>query len=276
MLNVHNDVLASLTGSVFVPDASLFDENRIFSSRFSYNKGSAIIHTLRFEMQDDNKFFQTLKTFQQQFKDSTATADDFRVVAETVCGRSFTDFFNQWYYGQGYPTFNVDYSKPGDSIFLKVNQTVSAPAITPFFKGLYEFTINTAQGDTTVKVNLTANGEVFKFKSPRTPTGIVVDPNNWVLNKVGSITTGTNDINVSHDVKLFPNPSPGTIYLQYPANSFEYLQLFDIAGKLLQQRNINRSSTQQTINTTLLPGVYFIRLNGKGKVAIKKLVISGN
>ena len=276
MQNVHTDVLASTTGSVFVPDISLFDENRIFSSRFSYNKGSAIIHTLRFEMQDDNKFFQTLKTFQQQFKDSVATADDFRAVAETVCGRSFADFFNQWYYGQGYPTFNVDCSKPGDSIFLKVNQTVSAPSITPFFKGLYEFTIHTAEGDTTVKVDMSVNDQVFKFKSPRTPTGVVVDPNNWVLNKVGSITTGIRDIDVSHDVKLFPNPSPGIIYLQYPANSFDNLQVFDIAGKLLQQRNINRGSSQQTITTSLQTGVYFIRLNGKGKVAVKKLVIAGN
>jgi aminopeptidase N len=275
MQNVHTDVLASLTGSVFVPDASLFDENRIFSSRFSYNKGSAIIHTLRFEMQDDNKFFQTLKTFQQQFKDSVATADDFRAVAEAVCGRSFVDFFNQWYYGQGYPTFNADYSKPGDSIFLKINQTTSAPFVTPFFKGLYEFTITTNQGDTTVKVNLSVNDQVFKFKSPRTPTGVIVDPNNWVLNKVGSITTGTRDIDVSNEVKIFPNPSPGTIYLRYPINSFDNLQIFDIAGKLLQQRNINRGSSQQTVTSSLLTGVYFIRFNGKGKVAVKKLIIAG-
>jgi hypothetical protein len=227
-------------------------------------------------MQDDNKFFQTLKTFQQQFKDSVATADDFRAVAEAICGRSFADFFNQWYYGQGYPTFNVDCSKPGDSIFLKINQTVSAPTITPFFKGLYEFRINTAQGDTTVIVNLSANDQVFKFKSPRIPTGVVVDPNNWVLNKTGSIVTSTRDIDVSNDVKIFPNPSPGVIYLKYPANSFENLQIFDIAGKLLQQKNVNRTSTQQTISTSLSTGVYFIRLNGKGKVAVKKLVIAGN
>jgi aminopeptidase N len=273
MQSIHTDVLLSTTGSVYVPDVSLFDENRIFSSRFTYNKGSAIIHNLRFEMQDDNKFFQTLKTFQQQYKDNVATADDFKTVAETVCGRSFADFFNQWYYGQGYPTFNVDYSKPGDSIILRVNETVSAPAITPFFKGLYEFTINTVQGDTTVKVNLTANDQLFKFRSNRTPTGIVVDPNNWVLNKVGSITTATPDINVSNDVKLFPNPSAGTIYLQYPANWFDNLQVYDIAGKILQQKAINRGSTQQTINTSLLPGMYCIKLNGKGKVGVKKLVV---
>src|SRR5690606_41202818 len=100
MQSIHNDVLASNAGSVFIPDASIFDENRIFSGRFSYNKGSAILHTLRFEMQDDAKFYQTLRTYLQQYKDDVATADNFKAVAEAVCGRSFSDFFDQWYYGQ--------------------------------------------------------------------------------------------------------------------------------------------------------------------------------
>jgi aminopeptidase N len=274
MQNVHTDVLSTTTGSVFVPDAQIYDENRIFSGRFTYNKGNAIIHTLRFEMQDDNKFFQTLKTFQQQFKDSVATADDFKAVAESICGRSFADYFNQWYYGQGYPTFNVDYSKAGDSMVLRVNQTASAPSFTPLFKGLYEFTINTNQGDTLVKVTMTSNDQVFKFKSPRTPTGVIVDPNNWVLNKVGSITTPTTDINVSNDVRLYPNPSTGTTYLDYPANWFDNLQILDMTGKLIERKTIARGTTRQTIITSLPTGMYFIQLNGKGRLAIKKFVVS--
>ena len=269
---IHNDVLLSSTGSVFVPDASLFDEDRIFSDRFTYNKGAAIIHTLRFEMQSDSNFFKTLRLYQQLFKDSIAVADDFKAVAETVCGRSFTDFFNQWYYGQGYPTFNIEYSKLVDSMLIMVNQTASLPAVTPFFKGLYEFTINTVQGDTTVKVNLTNNNQIFKFKSNRTPTGLIVDPNNWVLNKVGSIITGTTTINVSSDIKLFPNPSSGIIYLQYPMNWFDNLQLYDAAGKLLQKQTISRRSVQQSLSVSLRPGVYVIQLNGKGRVAVKKLL----
>ena len=191
MQSVHNNVMSSPTGSVYVPEASVFDENRIFSSRLSYNKGSAIIHNLRFEMQDDNVFFQTLKNYQQQYKDSVATANDFKVVAETTSGKNLTDFFNQWYYGEGYPTFNVTYIREvPDSIILIINETVSAPGITPFFKGLYEFTITSEAGDTTVKVNLSSNNQQFKFKYRKSPTGIIIDPNNWVLNANGTITNG--------------------------------------------------------------------------------------
>ena len=191
MQSIHNNVLSQPGGSVFVPQASIFDENRIFDGRLSYNKGSAIIHNLRFEMQDDNLFFQTLKNYQQQYKNSVATADDFKLVAETTCGRSFTDFFNQWYYGEGYPTFNITYIRETpDSVILLVNETVSAPAITAFFKGLYEFKITSAQGDTTVKAYVTSNNQQFKFKYHKTPNGVIVDPNNWVLNATGTITNG--------------------------------------------------------------------------------------
>jgi len=191
MQSVHNNVLSVANGSVYIPEALVFDENRIFSSRLSYNKGSAIIHNLRFEMQDDNLFFQTLKNYQTQYKNSNATADDFKQVAENTCGRSFSDFFTQWYYGEGYPTFNVTYLKQGsDTLILIIGETASAPGITPFFKGLYEFRVTSAQGDTTVKANLTANNQQFKFYYPKTPNGIVVDPNNWVLNNTGIITNG--------------------------------------------------------------------------------------
>ncbi|MEO6490810.1 MAG: M1 family aminopeptidase, partial [Ferruginibacter sp.] len=190
MQGVHNNVLSQPGGSVYVPNASIFDENRIFSGRLSYNKGSAIIHNLRFEIQDDNLFFQTLKNYQQQFKDSVATVEDFKLVAETTSGKDFSDFFNQWYYGEGFPTFNVTYIKQGiDSIILVLNQTTSS-AVTPFFKGLYEFTITSPLGDTTVKAYMTTNNQLFKFHFNNTANGIIVDPNNWVLNATGTITNG--------------------------------------------------------------------------------------
>jgi aminopeptidase N len=274
MQAVHVNVMSSPGGSVFVPDISVYDENRIFNSRLSYNKGSAIIHTMRFESQNDILFFQGLRNFQTTFKNTVATANDLKLVMESTTGKNLTDFFNQWYYGEGFPTFNVDYSKQGDSIVLFVNQTVSMPAVTPFFKGLYEFRINTTQGDTTVKVNMTANNQTFKFRSNRTPTGIVVDPNNWVLNQVGSITTGLNDpVNVSDEVILSPNPSTGTFRLKYGVNSFSSLQVFDATGKLMIDRKIDSGSSRTDINSGLLPGTYVIRLNGTKKIATKKLVI---
>ena len=191
MQSIHTNVMSVANGSVYIPDASVYDENRIFSSRLSYNKGGAIIHNLRFEMGSDSAFFRCLRNFQQQYGGSTAIAEDFKAVAETACGKNLNDFFNQWYYGEGYPTFNITYLRQGtDTLVLIVNESVSAPTITPFFKGLLELTINSASGDTTVVVNMSTNNQQFKIPFNRAATGIVVDPNNWMLNQTGLITNG--------------------------------------------------------------------------------------
>jgi hypothetical protein len=64
------------------------------------------------------------------------------------------------------------------------------PAVTPFFKGLYEFTITSSQGDTTVMIDLQNNNQEFRFGYQKTPDGVIVDPDNWVLNLTGTITDG--------------------------------------------------------------------------------------
>jgi hypothetical protein len=192
MLNVHNSVKSAATGSVRVPDASLYDEGRIFSSRLSYNKGSAIIHNLRFEIQDDSLFFRTLRTFLNTFRNRAATTADFVSTAETVCGRSFTNFFTQWYNGEGFPTHNITYFKPNsNTLLLLVSQTTSAPSITPLFTGKLELKITSLDGDTTIIVNINENNQVFQINNyVKTPSGVVVDPNNWVVNNTGIVTNG--------------------------------------------------------------------------------------
>ena len=273
MSSVHNNVMSVANGSVFVPNGSIYDENRIFSGRLSYNKGAAIIHTLRFELQNDNQFFQILQQFQNQYKNNFASATDFQNVAQAISGKNLSDFFNQWYYGEGYPTFNVDYSKQGDSLVLYVNQTVSAGSVTPFFKGLYEFTFQSTSGDTTVLVNQQFNNQTFKFRSNRTPTGIVVDPNNWVINKTGSITTALPaPVDRSSEVVLSPNPGPGPYRLSYPPRIFSLLEIYDVQGKLLRSQSISGAQSLSQIEELPSNGCYFIRLRGKGQVATKKLI----
>jgi hypothetical protein len=74
-------------------------------------------------------------------------------------------------------------------------------------------------------------------------------------------------------VKAFPNPTSGSIFLEFPANWFETLQVLDIAGRVLHNEKINRGATSQTLNNKFATGTYFIRLNGRGKVAVKKMVV---
>ena len=188
MLNKHQNIMSQTGGSVYLSTADAYNEGAIFDGRLSYDKGGSVLHNLRFEVQSDTVFFNILKTYQNQFHNSFALTSDFETVAEQVSGKNLSDFFTEWIYGEGYPTYSVGYFKWGaDSLILNVTQTVSMPAVTPVFKGLMEYKITSATGDTTIVVNQTANVQSFKIPYSHTPTGVVVDPNNWVINKVGTV-----------------------------------------------------------------------------------------
>ncbi|NBO61450.1 MAG: hypothetical protein EBU82_10820, partial [Flavobacteriia bacterium] len=61
MQSVHNNVMSQPGGSVWVLDS--LNEARIFSGRLTYDKGAAIVHTMRYMLNDDQLFYATLKNF---------------------------------------------------------------------------------------------------------------------------------------------------------------------------------------------------------------------
>ena len=59
--------------------------------------------------------------------------DDLKTHLETVYGQPLTEFFNDWIYGQGYPTFSVSWNQGGGVFYLKSTQTQSFPSSVPLF-----------------------------------------------------------------------------------------------------------------------------------------------
>src|SRR5690606_6209022 len=113
----------------------------------------AIVHTLRYIINDDEVFFDLLKAFQGQFANSTATGLEFKAFAEGFTGMDFTAFFEEWYFGEGYPTYSVQYSGVGTDVLVMISQGPSAPAVTPLFSNPVDLRITRSGGlgDTIVR-----------------------------------------------------------------------------------------------------------------------------
>jgi hypothetical protein len=196
MLTYMNYVMTLPGGSVYVPEADIDNWGRIFSTRLTYRKGCALVHMIRYEMQNDSLFFKTLYDFLQQYQDSIATGLDFKSVCENVSGLDFTGFFNQWYFGEGYPTFSVIWSQDEDTVWLNSIQTTST-IITTLFKTPVDFKLSYSGGSQTVRLYQLTNDTTFKIVIPHEVTGITIDPDNWILNQSGTITHRNNlDIKV--------------------------------------------------------------------------------
>jgi aminopeptidase N len=273
LTDVHTSVMSAVDGSVYIPVAQTTDINRIFDSRLSYDKGGAIIHQIRFETQNDTLFFQTLKNFQSQYGYSTAIGLDFKSVLETTTGINFTDNFNQWYFGEGYPTYNIIWNQVADTVTFTATQTSSMPSITPLFKMLMEYKLNSASGDTLIKVYQTANTNTFKIHTHKTITGMVVDPNDWVINKVGSIMVGTENIENPMFFSIGPNPVQDYVFvfLENMTNFEKYISVYDIIGRELIKYNTSQNSTK--INLSELSNGYYLIKVTDGKNSYSKKII---
>ena len=211
MENRHSNIMSQPGGAVWVEDS--LNASRVFSGRLTYNKGAAIVHTLRFLIDDDVTFFNILQTFQVVYKDSTATGEDFKDVAEFVGSLSLDAFFNEWYYGEGYPTYNLTYNRVGSTVFVEVDQDVSMASVTPFFTNDLELKI-TGVGGTEEIVRLSSidgTTSLHSFAFPEEIDEIEIDPNNWIINQNGTITSDPNLVGIDDieevGLDIFPNPT---------------------------------------------------------------------
>ena len=232
MADAHEHIKTDTGGSVFVPETSASDEERIFDYRLSYRKGAAIIHMIRGEIQNDSLFFDVLREYLNLYKNSIATGGDFKQVLEEKTGMDFDTFFNQWYYGDGYPAITVNWKQERDSLYVNAFIT-SSSSETPMFVILTGYRISSDSGDTTIyRRNLTQYDE-WKIKVPGTVNNIRVDPEKWLLLTI----KGINNISKYEPGKIFylaPNPAKGRISI-YFAEMMKDTKIFviDSTGKIL-------------------------------------------
>ena len=282
--NVINSVINNgKTGSVFVPIEFIDDENRIFNGTLSYRKGGTLLHMIRYEIGDDDElFFNILQTYQNRFKDNVATAEDFQGVLEELSGKDFNTFFQQWYYGQGYPMFNIKWHQDGNTLTLNSVQTATAPSATPLFEVTYELKITYTDNSNEVVPfyhNETTKQFVYQISDNKTVKSIAFDPNNWML-ATATIVLDNEIEDFSDDtfVTVFPNPTSGELQvtsykLQNGLLSAVEVEIFDVYGKKVSLHHHIITSSNHLINIAHLPaGIYYLSVRNGDKVFIKKVV----
>ena len=266
-------------GSVYYSDSlALLDDYRL-----SYKKGPLLLHMLRFEIGNDSVFYDIMKSYLIKYANKTALGLDFKAVLEEKTGRDFTDFFNQWYFGVGYPIFNIQLNQINDSLYITSKQTKSISTAL-LFKMHFMLQLKFAGGDTTLMLFQSQPTENFIIPFSRQVTSIVFDPGNWLLAKSTVKITGIED-NLQADVKSFrlsqnyPNPFNPETVIQYsiPEKSYVNLKLYDVLGREITTLvNEFKSSGDYSVKfncKNLADGVYIYRLQAGNYDVSRKLII---
>lgn len=279
MADRHNNIMSRPEGSVWVLDS--LNDASIFSSRLTYNKGAAIIHTLRFMVNDDVKFFTALKNFQLQFKDSVATAMDIKASMEAETGIDFNPFFQEWYYGEGFPAYSVRWNtNPGHTqLLLDLTQTVSMPSVTPFFTNDLELSIErTGLPDTVIRLQVSAGNQYYDLPLEQVRSVKSIDPNNWIINKTGTISkdenlaSSTAIIPDSEPFTISPNPAKGPFTIKATKEGKYSFQIFDPRGRLIQNADFTQEITVELKEHSA--GTYIIQLKNESGSIRRYQIIS--
>lgn len=273
---LHSNIMSQPGGSVYVPEDEVTYDNvwRIFNGRLSYNKGSAIIHMIRYMVDDDELFFEALQNFQSAYKDDVATGLDFMESLNQTTGMDFTAFFDEWYFGEGYPTYSIEWSQDDANLYLEVSQSTSMPSVTPFFSTPLEckFFFYTG-GDTTLRLELTDAVNSFMFPIGEEIGLVQIDPDNWIINQNGSVTVSVKEQENNAAFKLSPNPAYNTLYItmEQPLSASIQVEIYDLAGTLIRSEKLEHSQEEIDVRE-LVPGSYLIQVQNGNRQYSQKFI----
>ena len=72
----------------------------------SYQKGSWVLHMLRYKVGDKN-FWNGMRLYYTRYRNGNALTDDFRKCMEETSDRNLEEFFHQWLYTTGQPDLKI-------------------------------------------------------------------------------------------------------------------------------------------------------------------------
>ena len=186
--NEINTITSLPGGSVWVDNVN--DVNRIFSNRLSYLKGSHLLYMLRWIL-GDATFFTAVHNYinDPALAYGYVTTANLKNHLEAASGKDLTYFFNQWFTGEGYPSYQVEWFPSGNTVQVKLSQTQSHASVSLFQLPvpLLFRNANTNQ-EKLVVFNNTLNGEFFADNLGFEATEVIFDPDVWLITRNNTLT----------------------------------------------------------------------------------------
>ncbi len=273
---VINNITSTPGGAVKVDDTT--NVGRIFNGQLSYNKGSYLLYMLRFVL-GDASFFKAINNY---LKDPLlaygfSSTKDLKKHLEQESGKNLTKFFSQWYEGEGYPSYNVQWSMLGSSnVKIKMNQSTSHPSVA-FFEMPVALKFKNATQEKTVVVNNTLNGQEFIKQIGFVPDTVLVDPEYWIISKNNSTQKITPGNSGEGMVEIYPNPviNPLTIFIHDFTAATAHIQISNAAGQIMYKRTVTLTNGAELIQLPTQQwarGIYFVQVVAGGKKIVKEIV----
>lgn len=259
-----NTITSLSDGSVYNSDTT--NVNRIFSSRLSYKKGAFLLHMLTWKLGEAD-FTQAIRNYLEDINLAYKYATTPSIInhLEQVSAIDLTEFFNDWFYGEGYPTYQIIWNQNGSEVNFRVEQTQSHPSVS-FYEMPIPIYISGQGMDTTLIFDHTFSGQHFQASVPFIVDSIVFDPELWILSKNNTVVVGIDEYLNESNIDIFPNPTNGMLSIKSLKN-VKSIKVFDAQGKRVEVNTQNQSIDLSSYQA----GLYFIEVEFDNALVRKKI-----
>ncbi len=260
LLSEKNYITSSAGGSVYVADANLANINAIFSSRLSYSKGGYIVRMMKWIL-GDTVFYQAIKDYHAKpnLAYSYARTADLNASLLQSTGKNFTEFFNDWVYGQGYPTYDIRWKKVGNQLTFKASQTQSHSSVGFFEMPLPIKVTGTGGQIAYFALNNTSNNQYFTENISFPVASVQFNYEYQILDRNSTVTQdsslNTSEL-ISNNFNIYPNPAKNELFVSGLKKETEFA-IYTADGRLIM-----KGETQNKVDVSSLEkGIYFISLS---------------
>lgn len=268
LLNLYrsqvNNITSKPNGGVYVDDTT--NTARIFDARLTYNKGGWVLQMLRWKL-GDAVFFRATRNYLNDtaLRYSYAKTTDLKKHFERESGMDLTDFFNDWVYGQGFPSYKLQWAAAGGAwVQTTLSQTTSDTSVD-FFEMPVPIRFKNGTRDTIIVLNHTRNAQMDFFKLGFIPDSAFIDPKIKLISANNTVVKAELFPNAGN-AAVFPNPigDQFSLLLKGMSEGELYISIYNTAGALVWRKRYGNFKGDELFvipTTQLSPGNYWLKIN---------------
>lgn len=255
----RNLIISQPGGSVLVTDT--LNNARLFSSRLTYAKGAYLVHMLRWVCGDE-AFYQGITNYLNDPTIRNGSAYTTQLVdhLEATSGLDLSTFMENWYMGQGYPTYVLSWAPTGgNTLTIQLDQTTSHPSVG-FYAMPVPVHIKNSTQDTTVVLDHGFSGQQFAVDLTFAPDSVIFDPDLWILSGQNLVLAVPPTSFVTDRPVLYPSPVAQelNIYLGKEEAGVVEVEILDATGRLHQRANRIINDQRVAVEVPGLSSGYYI------------------
>jgi aminopeptidase N len=268
------NIISAPDGSVYVDDTT--SVSRVFSGRLTYSKGAYLLHMLRWKL-GDSLFFKGIRDYQNDVSlaYSFARTSLLKQHFETVSGQNLTNFFTQWFYGQGYPSYLAVWSQnKNNQLKITLNQTASHSSVS-FFEMPVPIRFKGEGKDTILIFNHSNSGQAFFANLNFRVDSVFFDPDLHILSAGNK--TEREDVYLRSLQNLVIYPNPASTQLNIEVNNLiaypQKVELYNVLGQKVLEAFPHENKFYIDI-IDFYEGTYFLKIISGNKSTSHKIIIS--